>query len=179
MKTLIAVSSLALLAIAAVPAAAIAQEAGTTTMYGTLGYAGSTTDGIDLGNIQGRIGARFGKYVGIEGELGAGVKNDKTDVSGIGVKVEPQHQAAVYGVGYLPVAPNIDLFARVGYGNTKTKVSGAGTTIADDSDSWNYGVGGQYMVDAKNGVRADYTRYDYRDSSSNADVWALSYLRKF
>jgi outer membrane immunogenic protein len=177
MKTLIAASSLALLA--AAPAAAIAQEAGTTSMYGTLGYAGSSTEGVDLGDLQARIGARFGKYVGIEGELGAGVKNDKTTVSGTDVKIEPQHQAAVYGVGYLPVAPNIDLFARVGYGTSKIKVSGAGTSVADDSDSWNYGVGGQYMVNDKNGVRADYTRYDYRDSSANADVWALSYLRKF
>ena len=179
MKTLIAVSSLALIAAAVIPAAAIAQEAGTTTMYGTLGYAGSSVEGVDLGAVQGRIGARFGKYVGIEGELGAGVKNDKTDVAGTSVKIEPQHQAAVYGVGFLPVAPNVDLFARVGYGNTDIKASAAGTSIADNSDSWNYGVGGQYMVDAKNGVRADYTRYDYRDSSSNADVWALSYLRKF
>lgn len=178
MKTLIAASSLVLLA-AAAPAAAIAQDAGTTSMYGTLGYASSTTEGIDLGDLQARIGARFGKYVGIEGELGAGVKNDKTDVVGVGVKIQPQHQAAVYGVGYLPVAPNLDLFARVGYGNTKTKVTTATATATDDSDSWNYGVGGQYMVDAKNGVRADYTRYDYRDSSANANVWAVSYLRKF
>jgi len=177
MKTLIAASSLALLA--AAPAAAIAQEAGTTSMYGTFGYAGSSVEGVDLGAIQGRVGARFGKYVGIEGELGAGVKNDKTDVAGTSVKIEPQHQAAVYGVGYLPVAPNVDLFARVGYGTTDIKASAAGTSVADNSDSWNYGVGGQYMVDDKNGVRADYTRYDYRDSSSNADVWALSYLRKF
>jgi outer membrane immunogenic protein len=177
MKTLIAASSLALLA--AAPAAAIAQEAGTTSMYGTLGYAGSNTEGVDLGDLQARIGARFGKYVGIEGELGAGVKNDKTTVSGTDVKIEPQHQAAVYGVGYLPVTPNIDLFARVGYGASKTKVSAVGSSVTDDSDSWNYGVGGQYMVDPKNGVRADYTRYDYRDSSANADVWALSYLRKF
>lgn len=177
MKTLIVASSLALLTVA--PAAAIAQEAGTTSMYGTLGYAGSSVEGVDLGAIQGRVGARFGKYVGIEGELGAGVKNDKTDVAGTSVKIEPQHQAAVYGVGYLPVAPNVDLFARVGYGTTDIKASAAGTSVADSSDSWNYGVGGQYMLDAKNGVRADYTRYDYRDSSSNADVWALSYLRKF
>ena len=175
MKTLIAVSSLALLA----PAAAIAQEAGTTSMYGTLGYAGSSVGGVDLGDLQARVGARFGKYVGIEGELGAGVKNDKTTVSGVDVKVEPQHQAAVYGVGYLPLAPNIDLFARVGYGTSKTKVSAAGSSVSDDSDSWNYGVGGQYFFNDKNGVRADYTRYDLRDSSANADTWALAYVRKF
>lgn len=177
MKTLIAASTLALIFVA--PAAAIAQEAGTTSVYGTLGYAGSNTEGSDLGAIQGRVGARLGKYVGIEGELGAGVKNDKTTVAGTDIKIAPQHQAAVYGVGFLPVAPNVDLFARVGYGTTKTKVSGGGTSVTDDSDSWNYGVGGQYMVDGKNGVRADYTRYDYRDSSANANVWALSYLRKF
>lgn len=179
MKTLIAVSSIALLAGAAIPAVADAQDAGTPSIYGTLGYAGSNVEGVDLGAIQGRLGARFGKYLGVEGELAAGVKNDKTYVAGAPVKVDLQHQAAVYGVGFLPVAPNVDLFARVGYGNTKLKASAAGASASDDGDSWNYGVGGQYMVDAKNGVRADFTRYDFKDSSTNADVWALAYLRKF
>ena len=58
-------------------------------------------------------------------------------------------------------------------------VSAAGTSASDDGDSWNYGVGGQYSFDGKNGVRADYTRHDFKDSSTNADVWSVAYVRKF
>lgn len=180
MKTLIAISTATLLATAAIPAIADAQDANAgTNFYGTLGYAGSSVDGIDLGAIQGRLGARFGQHWGVEGELAGGVKNDKTDVAGTSVKVDLQHQAAVYGVGFLPVSPNVDLFARVGYGNTKIKASVPGASVSDDGDSWNYGAGAQYTFDGRNGVRADYTRYDFQHSSQNADVWSVAYVRKF
>ena len=180
MKALIAISTAALLAGAAIPAVADAQEANSgTSIYGTLGYAASSAEGVDVGAIQGRLGARFGQYFGVEGELAGGVKGDKTQVGGVPVKVDLEHQAAIYGVGFLPVSPNVDLFARVGYGNTKLKASAAGTSASDDGDSWNYGVGGQYSFDGKNGVRADYTRHDFKDSSTNADVWSVAYVRKF
>jgi hypothetical protein len=180
MKTLIAASAAILLASAAIPAVADAQDANTgTSFYGTLGYAGSSVEGVDLGAIQGRLGARFGQYLGVEGELAGGVKDDKTYVAGVPVKIDLEHQAAIYGVGFLPVSPNVDLFARVGYGNTKLKASAAGTSASNDGDSWNYGVGGQYSFDGKNGVRADYTRYDFKDGGDNADVWSVAYVRKF
>ncbi len=180
MKTLIALSTATLLATAAIPAIADAQDANTgTTYYGTMGYAGSSVGGVDLGAIQGRLGARFGKYFGVEGELAGGVKNDKTDVAGVPAKVDLQHQAAVYGVGFVPISPNLDLFARVGYGDNKIKASVPGASASEDGNSWNYGAGAQYTFDGKNGVRADYTRYDVQHSSANADVWSLAYVRKF
>lgn len=180
MKTLIALSTATLLATAAIPAIADAQDTNTgTNFYGTLGYAGSSVDGIDLGAVQGRLGARFGQHFGVEGELSGGVKNDKTTVAGVPAKVELEHQAAVYGVGFLPVSPNVDLFARVGYGDNKIKASVPGASATEDGNSWNYGAGAQYTFDGKNGVRADYTRYDFQHSSANADVWSLAYVRKF
>ncbi|HEX5379093.1 MAG TPA: porin family protein [Phenylobacterium sp.] len=179
MKTLIALSVATLAASAAIPAVAAAQDAAGTSYYGTLGYGASSVEGVDLGAIQGRLGVRFGQHLGVEGELAAGVKDDKTYVGGVPVKIDLEHQAAIYGVGYLPVAPNADLFARVGYGTTKLKASASGASVSDAGDSWNYGVGGQYLLDGANGVRADYTRYDFKDSSANADVWSVAYVRKF
>ena len=73
MKALItAASALALAAL--LPAAASAQTAPTsgTTFYGTLGYADTDLDHVNLGAIQGRLGARFGQYFGVEGEPGEG-----------------------------------------------------------------------------------------------------------
>ena len=177
MKSLIVLAATA--AVLAIPAAASAQSLSPTTVYGSLGYANANIDDVNLGAIQGRLGARFGQYVGVEGELAGGVKEDSVTISGIKVDVKLKHQVAIYAVGYLPLNPQFDLLARVGYGNSKLEASALGSSAADDGDSWNYGVGGQYFFDDKNGVRVDYTRHDFKDSSDNADVWAVAYTRKF
>jgi outer membrane immunogenic protein len=181
MKALItAASALALAAL--LPAAASAQTANTgTTFYGTLGYDNTSLDHVDLGAIQGRLGVRFGQYFGVEGELAGGVKSDTISVApGTDVKVKLDHQEAIYGVGFLPLSPNFDLLARIGYGHSQGTGSFAGSSASAKGDSWNYGVGGQYSFDGKNGVRVDYTRETFRGSGSDdANVWAVSYVRKF
>lgn len=182
MKTLItAASALALAAL--IPAVASAQTANVgTTFYGTLGYADSNTDHLNLGTIQGRIGARFGQHFGVEGELAAGVTNDKTTVSGVDIKAKIQNQEAIYAVGFLPLNSQWDLLARIGYGDTRAKAKASAFNVADSEsgNSWNYGVGAQYHFDDKNGVRADYTREEYTGSNSGAaNVYAVSYVRKF
>ena len=179
MKTLmIAVSAAAL----ALPLAANAQSMAPfspVTVYGTVGYAGGSDSGINLGAIQGRLGARFGSYLGLEGELSGGVKGDTVNVGGTNVDVKLRHQEAVYGVGFLPVTPKFDLFARVGYGNTNIQASAAGVAQAGSEQSWNYGAGGQYFLDNNNGFRADYTRESFRNNGGDADVWSIGYVRKF
>ena len=179
MKALItAASALALAAL--LPAAASAQSIPNPTFYGTLGYAFSDLDHVDLGAIQGRLGARFGQYVGVEGEFSGGVQDDKVNVGGTDVKVKLDSQEAIYGVGFLPVSPNLDLLARVGYGHTEGTGSVAGLSTKVQGDSWNYGVGGQYTFDGKNGVRVDYTREEFtKDSAGHADVYSVAYTRRF
>jgi hypothetical protein len=169
-----------IVAAAVVPAAANAQSTSGVTGYGSLGYSYHDMDDLNLGTIQGRLGARFNPYLGVEGELGLGVKNDDVSVGGLNGDAKLKHTAAIYGVGFLPITPNADLYARVGYGTSEGKVSIPGVDVVNaDGESWNYGVGGQYFFDGKNGVRADYTRYDYRDDAGNADVWSVGYVRKF
>lgn len=164
MKSLvIAASAAALLGIAA-PAVASAE----TTWYGNLGYAGIDADSVNLGAIQGRLGAQFNPYIAVEGEVAFGVKDD--DISGIKVKLNNEY--GVYGVAKYPVNENFDVFARVGYARAEAKV--AGTSGSDDGVA--YGVGAQYTFDGVNGVRADYTKYDFL---GDADVWSVSYVHKF
>jgi hypothetical protein len=177
-----AASALALCALA--PAVASAQTAASvnsgTTFYGTLGYTDTDIDHVNLGAIQGRIGARFGQYFGVEGELAGGVKNDKVNVAGTDVKVKQDSQEAIYGVGFLPLSPNFDLLARVGYGHTEGSGSAAGLNTTVKGDSWNYGVGGQYSFDGKNGIRVDYTREAFQThNTDDANVWSVAYVRKF
>jgi outer membrane immunogenic protein len=181
MKALITAASVAALA-ALLPAAASAQTAANTgtSVYGTLGYADANGDSLNLGTIQGRLGARFGQYVGVEGELAFGIDGDKTTANGTELKANIQHQAAIYGVGFLPLSPQFDLLARIGYGETRTKTNSVLASVSTDADSWNYGVGGQYRFDDKNGIRADYTREEFTgDGPSAANVYAVSYVRKF
>lgn len=165
MKSLMITAASAALAVAAVPAVSQAQD-----FYGTLGYANvDTTNSGKLGVIQGRVGYRFNPYVGVEGEAAFGVKDDNTG----GVNVKIKDQVGAFVVGYLPVTPKADLFARVGY-------SGAAfdTSVGNrNADGVAYGVGGQYNFTDKDGVRLDWTRHDY--DADNADVWALAYTRKF
>jgi outer membrane immunogenic protein len=180
MKSLIAAASAAALC-AAIPALAQAQNFSPVTTYGTLGYTNSHVDGgVDLGAIQGRLGARFGNYVGVEGELAGGVKSDDADVGGTSVNVKLRHQEAIYGVAFLPVTPKADLFARVGYGSSNIRASGSGSSFTGSQDSWNYGVGGQYFLTPKDGVRVDYTRHDFNGGGDlKSDEWGVSYVRKF
>jgi opacity protein-like surface antigen len=192
MKTLIATASAAA-AFCVMPALAQAQEA-PTGVYGTLGYADAHSNSSDLGVIQGRLGYRVMPYAGVEGEAAFGVKKDDVDVStalgDINGRAELKHEFAAYGVGFLPVSPNADLLARVGYGTSRVKVSAPAQTVggvalpaasaSDNQDSWNFGVGGQYHFDGKNGVRLDYTRQEFtKDSYGHADVYSVAYTRRF
>lgn len=179
MKSLIVLAATAA-AVLAAPAAASAQSLSPTTVYGSIGYANAAIDDLNLGTVQGRLGARFGQYVGIEGEVAGGVKEDTMNFGpGLNVDFKIKSQLAVYAVGFLPVNPQFDLLARVGYGHSEIEASGGGAAVSADGDSWNYGVGGQYFFDEKNGVRVDYTRHDLKDTSDDADVWAVAYTRKF
>ena len=55
----------------------------------------------------------------------------------------------------------------------------AGVERKAGGDSWNYGVGANYYLDGVNGVRADWTRRDFRDDRGEADAYSVSYIRRF
>ncbi len=174
MKSLIiAAASVAVLAVAA---PAMAQDM-TPTWYGTIGGANVSVDDANLGAIQGRVGARFGQYFGVEGELSGGVTDDSTRIAGTDVDVDLNYDVGAYAVGYLPISPKADLFARVGYSKSEFDISGPGFSGSGDVDGLAYGVGGQYFFNDKDGIRVDYTKHDSDDG--DADVVGLSYVRKF
>lgn len=164
------------------PLAVHAQTLSPTSVYGSLGYAETTTfQDIDYGSIVGRLGARFGRFVGVEGELGIGVSGDEHGYGDTTIDDELKRQMAGYVVGYAPLKPNLDLFARVGVGQSKFELDYSGAIsgqFTEKATSWNYGLGAQYFLDESNGVRLDYTHHDFKDDRS-ADVWSVSYVRRF
>ena len=170
------VLSAAALALMASPA--LAQDP-TSNIYGTIGYSQLDADGVELGAVTARIGTRFTPNFGAEGEVSLGVKDEDFRVGTTTVSADLQYDAAVYGVGYVPLGQNFELFGRVGYGTSEIKVSGPGVTATADGESWNYGVGAHYTLDGQNGIRADWTRRDFRDDGGEADVWSLNFVRKF
>ena len=148
--------------------------------YGALGYnyLHSSPDNysVDLGALTGRAGLRYQQYLGVEAEVSAGIADQTIGAA----KVSLDTQYAVYAVGYLPVAPRADLFARFGYGNAKLKASGYGVSVTASGDILAYGVGGQYFLTDKDGLRAEFTRYSATGSSqADVDSFSISYVRKF
>ena len=160
----------------ALAAPAFAQSFG---VYGTLGGEDLNSDSANVGAITGRIGVRPIPYLGVEGELSAGVGSDHVNVGGVRTSVHVDDQYAGYAVGFLPIAPNFDVLGRIGYGATDLHLNRPGESFRENVTSWNAGVGAQYFVDGKDGVRADYTRETASHSDLDANVWSLAYVRKF
>ncbi|MBW3616710.1 MAG: porin family protein [Proteobacteria bacterium] len=198
-------------------AAAVALLAGGSAMaqtapvqyYGTIGYTQASAtledDGtfgqdidLDAGAITGRLGARFGQYVGVEGEVAFGVTESEESITTTFQRVpvtadinyKINGKAAVYGVGFLPVSPNADLFGRIGVGRLSSEfdvTARAGgfsqsEQMEGEANFFAFGGGGQYFFDGLNGVRGEYTRFNLdtdEDEGAEFDSFSISYVRKF
>jgi len=122
---------------------------------------------------QGRHNLRLNRHFGAETEpmpLGSAFAR------GLERERNLQQRGATYGVAYLPVAPKADLFARAGYGATDLNLAQGRTP---DEGAWRIGFGARYSPSAKEGVRADYTRQDFRTSRIKANILSFGYARRF
>jgi outer membrane immunogenic protein len=170
---------LAGVAVAMISAPALAQTQEAPRGYGSLGYTYLDGDKATTGAVTGRLGVDLNRYLALETEASVGVKKDDFTIAGIDGEVKQEWDAAGYVVGKVPVSDRLELFARGGYGHTELKSEIAGVRSDIGGDSWNYGAGANYFVDGVNGVRADWTRRDYRDNGGEADAYSLSFIRKF
>ena len=170
---------LATAALTLIAAPAMAQDPA-SPVTGSIGYTHLDDGDASLGAVTGRLGYRFTPNIGIEGEASFGVKDEDITVAGVDGSIEHEYDAAAYLVGTVPVSPNVELFARVGYGTTSLKADVAGVDVSEDGESINYGAGANWFFDGRNGLRADWTRRDFReDDAGEADVYSLSYVRRF
>lgn len=194
MRLMFVVTAMAALGAAAPAMAQSAESSSPGGIYGNLGWGETTVQGTDLGSITGRVGGRYGRYLGVEGELSYGLQGDsRTFAPGAlnqtSVDMKRQLQGAVYGVGFLPLGSSFDLLARVGYGASRYRVAPAGLGSYDANEHGvRYGVGAQYFLTSNNGVRLDWTREHMdtlRDSggffsaSRDATVWSATLAHKF
>lgn len=170
---------LATAALTVIAAPAIAQSIPNPQWQGSIGYTQLDGSDGDLGAVTGRIGAKFNRYIGAEGEASFGVRDDDFTVAGVEGKLKHEYDAAIYGVGTLPINDNFELFGRVGYGTTKIKAEIPGVSATNDGESVNYGAGANYFFDGQNGIRGDWTRRDFRDDGGEVDTYGVSYIRRF
>ena len=178
MKLMFVAASLAA-ALSCAPSLALAQDAAKDIgAYANLGYARASQSGIHLDTVQARLGYRFHKYVGVEGEGAFGIGGDDVSVGTATAHVKLSHEFAAYAIAFLPAGENGDLFARIGYGTTKIKASALGAAASGSDESVNFGVGGQIHIDGVNGIRVEYTRFEYNDGG-HANVFGASYSRRF
>ena len=170
---------LAAAAVSAIAAPAFAQSNPEPRGYGSLGYSHMEGDAAQTGAVSGRLGVNLNRYLAVETEASVGVKDDDFTVAGVDGSIKHEWDAAGYVVGKYPVSDKLELFARGGYGHTELKQEIAGGNTDVGGDSWNYGVGANYYLDGVNGVRADWTRRDFRDDRGEADAYSVSYIRRY
>ncbi|OLF81395.1 hypothetical protein AWH62_01610 [Maricaulis sp. W15] len=165
------VSSLSVLALTA---GALAQD-GQIRVGG--GYEAADFDGVDFDTVVVRGSYDFTRYLGVEGQLNIGLGDESVTVGAVTGDVSLDYVAGVFGVVRPFSNENGSVFLRAGYTTTEAEASAAGLNFNADDQAWAYGVGGEYFFDGRNGVRADYTRYDY-DDGGEADFYGISYVRR-
>lgn len=135
-----------------------------------------SVDDASVPTIGGRLGWRANKWLGVEGDLFFGLKDDRIhDTPPVNLKVDSA--AFLYGVLFVPASEKFNLIARVGYGHLAGKISGAGVSADTNDGAFSFGVGAQFNWDAANGVRFDYTHYDIKDAPANG--FTVAYVRTF
>jgi hypothetical protein len=147
--------------------------------YGEIGYTRSEFDSdvnarLNIINLRG--GGQWGHWGG-EMEVGAGLGDSSTSVSGFGFNVKENYEVGIYGVGFLPVSNDLDVFARVGAVGAQYHESANGLNTSNNEHGWAAGGGVRYFPKGgANGVRVEYTRYGMQDDLNN---YGVSYVRKF
>ena len=92
----------------------------------------------------------------------------------------PEHQVREHDKLRDSVARDLSTLAlHINKALTQFKAKALGESASDHLDSFNYGAGAEYRLSEQNGVRADWTRRDFRDGDGKADAYTLSFVRRF
>jgi hypothetical protein len=166
------VRSISLAAVSAIALAGAASAEGDFTLGG--GYTFLEVDEINLGAVNFQAAYHFSEYFAVEGEALLGVSDDSIGA----IDVELDYALAAFVKGTLPLNEQFALTGRVGYSTAELSASAGGFGASGDDQAFAYGAGAQYFFDDRNGVRFDYTRYDF-DDGAETDAFGLSYVRRF
>lgn len=168
---------LAALAASAVALPAAAQSITKPEFTASVGYArfADGSEDWDGHAVAVRGAARLHRYFGVEAEGNLGLGS--SDIGGVDLAMN--HTVAAYAVAYLPLADDMDVYARLGYGSTEFEAEFGGVTVTDSYSGVAMGIGGQYFFNGANGVRMDVTRHEYDELDGGFDAVSFSYVRRF
>ncbi len=138
-------------------------------VYAEVGYTPLSLEasvvGVDVASdpsaVRGLVGYELGPYLALEGMVGFGVADDDITGNGFssGLKGKVDNMFGVYAKPKLPIAPDFDLFGRVGFASTKLSV--AGDSATESSLSW--GLGASYRINEQLSINGDYMVYHDKD----------------
>lgn len=165
-----------------------------SNFYASVGYSALDSEFAELGAVTVRGGTELNTWFGLEGEASFGIDDD--EVGGFtGTSVELNSAFAAFAVARTEPAPNVTLFARLGYGvaNFDATLLTAcpliypppdcpeSGEVSVDTDGVQFGVGGEWRFANAHGVRIDYTRFesDGRLFGDGIDTFSLSYVFRF
>ena len=168
--TTLRIAALAGLGAIVVSTSAFGQSFGVVDV--SAGYTRLSDDNLDLdaATLRGTVHAT--RNLGGEVEVNFGVGDDALGAA----QVELDSNWGVYARGDLPIADSGAVFARVGYVDQQTTSTIGGTSTSNSQDGWAAGVGGEFFVFGLNGVRIDYTHFEFDDDS--ADAASISFVRR-
>lgn len=160
----------------AVMAPALAEDNGA---YAGLGYTYLGSDTFDFHTGTLRLGYDFSRYFGVEGEALIGLGDDEIGV----INSTPVTGELDFGLGAFaklqyPLGDQIKVFARAGYIYQEGSVSGLNITVEDSDSGFAVGGGAEYSFTPHQGVRLEYTRYQYGEDSG-ANGFGASYILRF
>jgi len=152
--------------------------------YGNLGFSRTAGEEADLNAVTARLGARFNRFIGAEAQGSLGLGSEDVDILGEDVEIKLEHEFGGYLVGFVPISPNADVFARVGLGMMEfsAESDSLGVGGSEDVQTWQWGLGAQFFWDGVNGIRGDYTRFEVHDDEDfddGVDMFSIAYVRRF
>ena len=146
--------------------------------YGTLGAQMYDVD-RDLYAVQGRLGYQSAGILGAEMEGSIGVNDEDADIPiDLGIRLGIDWQAAAFARASFPLTERFSAFGRAGYHRTNASSFVSGMDFTFKQDGLAYGAGVEYRLSDRNGLRADYTRYE-RDGPETYDSASVAYVRRF
>lgn len=120
-----------------------------------------------LGDIVGKVGYNFNKYIGVEGRAGFGVTDADHDGGGTS---ELKENYGLYLKPQLPLGDKVSLFGLAGYAKAKvdsTSTSTGGLTGELDEGSVSFGLGLEYLINDRWSIVAEGIRLLHKVEASD------------
>jgi opacity protein-like surface antigen len=179
MKKLLIASAVAMVSLSS--QAQVYGELGVTFANYEEDLGGGSTAKTSPQALRGILGYELSKNVAVEAMLGFGLNDSSTKVDGetvSGLKMKFDSMYGFYVKPKIELAPNFELFGRIGYADVRATLSYSPThySEADSDNGLSYGVGISYHFDKRLSFNADYMSYlNKSDYSASGFTLGLGY----